>query len=263
MSGTLMSLCTVDALPALPQGWWRVWSLAPATLVPLLLLAAWALAPTWRSGLPAGAARRWRLVGLLLLALALVSPLCRLAATLAGAHMAQLMVLVAGCALLAAGWRAPRHAGGARLAAAATLHGLLLWLWHLPVVYAAALLSGPVHVGLTAALALASFAFGRQAFHAGPAQRGAVLVALLLSLAHTGLLGALLTFAGTPLYALQAPGARAWGLSPLVDQQLAGLIMWVPGGMAYMAAALGVFLRRTPRAPTMGPRIPTWQRPLR
>lgn len=239
----LMTLCTLGALPALPQDWWRAWSLAPAVLLPLLALAAWALVPASRSGLPAGLSGRWRMAGLCLLAVALVSPLCRLGATLAGAHMAQLMVLVAGCAALAAGWRAPRRIGGAVLSAAAAAHGLLLWAWHLPVVYEAALVSAVVHVGMTAALALASFAFWQQVFHAGPAHRGAVLVALLLTMAHTGLLGALLTFAGTPLYAVQAAGARAWGLEPLVDQQMAGLLMWVPGGLGYMGVALGLALR--------------------
>ena len=251
----LMTLCTVDALPALPQDWWRAWSLAPAVLLPLLALAAWALAPGARSGLPEGTSRRWRLTGLGLLALALVSPLCRLGATLAGAHMAQLMVLVAGCALLAVGWRAPAHAaqtGSMALSAAAMAHGLLLWLWHLPAVYETTLVSGTVHVGMTAALAAASFAFWRQVFHAPVARRGAVLVALLLTMAHTGLLGALLTFAETPLYALQAPGARAWGLAPLADQQMAGLLMWVPGGLGYMAVALGLGLRWAARASRQG-----------
>ncbi len=246
MLTSLMTLCTVGALPALPLDWWRAWSLAPVTVLPLIALAAWALAPGAHSGLSSGAAQRWRAAGLFLLAVALVSPLCRLAATLAGAHMAQLMVLMAGCAALAAGWRAPRRTGGAVLSGAAAAHGLLLWVWHLPVVYEAALVSGLVHVGMTAALALASFAFWQQVFHAGPALRGPVLLALLLTMAHTGLLGALLTFASTPLYALQAAGARAWGMEPLVDQQVAGLLMWVPGGLIYMGVALGLALRWMP-----------------
>lgn len=248
MLATLMTLCTLDAMPALPQDWWRAWSLAPAVLLPLLALAVYAAAPPARSGLPAGHARRWRLAGLGLLALALVSPLCRLGATLAGGHMAQLMVLVAGCGLLAAGWRAPVRAGGAALVAATAAHGLLLWLWHLPVVYVLTLTSGAAHLGMTAALALATFAFFHQVLHAGAAQRGAALLALLLTLMHTGLLGALLTFANTPLYLLQAPGARAWGLAPLADQQIAGLIMWVPGGLGYMGVALGLALRWAQRA---------------
>lgn len=255
MLDALMTLCTLGALPALPQDWWRAWSLAPPVLLPLAAVAVYAAAPTARNRLPAGRARYWRLAGLGLLALALVSPLCRLGATLASGHMAQLMALVAGCALLAAGWRAPVRCGGTALAATTVAHGGLLWLWHLPAAYALTLTSGVAHACMTAALALATFAFFQQVLHAGAAQRGAVLLALLLTLMHTGLLGALLTFAGTPLYPLQAPGARAWGLAPLADQQIAGLIMWVPGGLGYMGVALALGLRwaqRAPRQPRAG-----------
>jgi len=53
-----------------------------------------------------------------------------------------------------------------------------------------------------------------------------------------GLLGALITFAGTPLYAPHAVSTLAWGLTPLEDQQLAGLVMWAPAAALYLAAAL-------------------------
>jgi len=53
-----------------------------------------------------------------------------------------------------------------------------------------------------------------------------------------GLLGALITFAGAPLYAPHAVSTLAWGLTPLEDQQLAGLIMWAPAAVFYLAAAL-------------------------
>ncbi|MET3517641.1 putative membrane protein [Pseudacidovorax sp. 1753] len=248
----LLRLCTLDAMPALPQNWWAAWSLAPAVLVPLLALAVRAagpaaIAPAFLGhalpALPGGGARRWRLAGLALLVLALVSPLCRLGAALAAAHMVQIMTLVAGCALLALGWAPPRRHWRAALPLAAALHGGLLWLWHLPAVYAATLTHGAVHWVATAALAGASFAFFQQAVHAPQDRRGAVLLAVLATLAHTGLLGALLTFASLPLYPLQGPGARAWGLDPLTDQQIAGLVMWVPGGLGYMALALGLVLR--------------------
>jgi putative membrane protein len=53
----------------------------------------------------------------------------------------------------------------------------------------------------------------------------------------TASLGALLTFAGAPLYPVYAHATSAWGLSPLRDQRMAGLIMWAPTGLAYIAAA--------------------------
>jgi cytochrome c oxidase assembly factor CtaG len=57
---------------------------------------------------------------------------------------------------------------------------------------------------------------------------------------HNGLLGALLTFANAPLYRYHATGA--WGLSPLEDQQLAGLIMWVPAGIIHLLALSALFV---------------------
>jgi cytochrome c oxidase assembly factor CtaG len=55
---------------------------------------------------------------------------------------------------------------------------------------------------------------------------------------HTSLLGALLTFAPRVLYGVQTMHAGDWGLTPLQDQQLAGLVMWVPAGTIYAGAAL-------------------------
>ncbi|MBP7568208.1 MAG: cytochrome c oxidase assembly protein [Burkholderiaceae bacterium] len=248
MIDALLSLCTAAVGPALPQGWWLAWSLAPATVLPLAaLVAATALPPGAGLRLAAGTARRWRLGGCALLALALVSPLCRLSATLASAHMAQLMVLLAGVGALAWGWRPawPSHAvlrGRDTLVAAAVCHGALLWLWHVPGVYAAVLTHATVHVAAYAVLLASAAWFWMTVMHVHPDRRGAALIALLATLAHTGLLGALLTFATTPLYPLQAAGARAWGLDPIDDQQLAGLLMWVPGSLAYLGSALALAL---------------------
>jgi putative membrane protein len=62
-------------------------------------------------------------------------------------------------------------------------------------------------------------------------------------------LGALITFSAQPWYAAYVSTTRAWGLSPLDDQVLAGVLMWVPAGFAYLALALvlfGVWLRPLP-----------------
>ena len=58
---------------------------------------------------------------------------------------------------------------------------------------------------------------------------------------HSGVLGALLTFARVPWYPAYTDSAKAWGLSALEDQQLAGLIMWVPAGVVYVVAGLALF----------------------
>jgi putative membrane protein len=57
---------------------------------------------------------------------------------------------------------------------------------------------------------------------------------------HSTLLGALLTLSPTAWYATYVTTAGPDGLSALEDQQLAGLIMWVPAGLVYMAAALAL-----------------------
>jgi cytochrome c oxidase assembly factor CtaG len=51
--------------------------------------------------------------------------------------------------------------------------------------------------------------------------------------------GALITFADEVLYPWYVAAPRTWGLSPLDDQQLGGLLMWVPGNL-WMFAAIGV-----------------------
>jgi putative membrane protein len=66
---------------------------------------------------------------------------------------------------------------------------------------------------------------------------------LFTTAVHTGVLGALMTFSRTPWYPSYMTGASSWGLTPLADQQLAGLIMWIPASLAYLVAAL-VIMRR-------------------
>ena len=73
-------------------------------------------------------------------------------------------------------------------------------------------------------------------------QRAGTGVALIFVTAlHTGFLGILLTLARQPLYPGQARVAAAWGAEPLIDQQLAGLIMWVPACAVYIVAGLALF----------------------
>src|SRR5690606_23249383 len=66
----------------------------------------------------------------------------------------------------------------------------------------------------------------------------AAVAALLATMVQMGLLGALITFAGQPLFAPHLTTTAAWGLTPLADQQLAGLIMWAPAAGVYLLSAL-------------------------
>ena len=70
------------------------------------------------------------------------------------------------------------------------------------------------------------------------------LLYLFTTTVHTGVLGALLTFTRRPLYASMEQGLTPWlGLSALEDQQLGGLIMWVPGALVYVGAGLWLLSR--------------------
>lgn len=111
------------------------------------------------------------------------------------------------------------------------------WLWHAPGVYAAALSSSPVYWLMQLSLLATATMFWAAMRRAGPAP---ALAAILVSTVLMGLLGALITFATRPLYAPHFASTTGWGVSPLEDQQLAGIVMWAPGSLAYLGAALWI-----------------------
>lgn len=253
ISNPIWSLC-LAAMPLVrPDDLWRAWSLAPATLLPLLaFLIVYALG--WRRRSFDG--KHFELAmtgaGLGLLVLALVSPLCRLAAVLASAHMVQHVVLAAlapPLVMLGAPQRALRSAFRIQHADSAPrtrrwpllgtlLYGALIWFWHVPEFYEAALTNTTWHLAFLVSLLTASFWFWGLVVTAPKEEFGTTALLLAATMVHTGFLGALLSFASRPLYPLMSSGAVAWGLSPVQDQQLAGLIMWVPMGAVYLLAGL-------------------------
>jgi cytochrome c oxidase assembly factor CtaG len=201
-----------------------------------------------------------------LLALALVSPIHALGGALLSAHMVQheiLMVvatplLVLGRPLvpalwaIPAGWRralgraarrAPVRAAWLALTRpliAAVVHGSTIWLWHTPSLYQAGLRSAAIHTTQHIAFIVTALLFWWAVLHARRARSGEAVLALFVTVLHTGALGALLAFSGSLWYPAYAATTGPWGLSPLEDQQLAGLIMWIPGGLAYLVAALTI-----------------------
>jgi putative membrane protein len=70
------------------------------------------------------------------------------------------------------------------------------------------------------------------------------MVSLFSTMMHTGALGALFTFSEKVWYPVYGDSAwHAFGLTPLEDQQLGGLIMWIPGGLVYVIAGLALMAR--------------------
>lgn len=197
------------------------------------------------------------------LAAALLSPIDGLAERSFAVHMVQhemLMVVAAPLLVLsrpleawvwalplrmrrtlAAAFSAPRVAYAWRRLTAPTsawaLHALALWVWHVPALFMAALANESLHVLQHTCFFASALVFWWAAFGRGSRAADATSIGLLFTtMLHTSALGLLLTFAPTPWYTHQAPGL--FGLTALEDQQLGGLVMWVPGGFAYLAAVL-------------------------
>lgn len=259
--------------PLAPHDLWRAWSWEPGISIPLAL-SAWLYASgtrrLWRAAGAGRGVRRWQAAafwaGWLTLAIALVSPLHRLGEALFSAHMVQhelLMVvaaplLVLGRPIVPMLWALPiawrRRVGGwgrERVVSAAwrmltlplvafALHGAALWLWHAPRLYEETLFSEGMHALQHASFLLTALLFWWSLVHGreGRLGYGAAVLYLFGTMLHTGALGALLTFSTTLWYPAYGGAAAAWGLTPLEDQEVAGLVMWIPAGASYLIAAL-------------------------
>ena len=255
-----------------PAELWSSWSLHPP-VVALLVLAALA----YGNGLGKlrrrdgeGSVRRRHVAafyaGLTALAVALVSPLDRVAHTLFSGHMIQHLVFISIAAPLLVYGRpglplylavpdpmrrrlegvAANLPGAVRVRTillspvlVVGLHAVALWVWHLPSAYQAALGNDALHIAEHLSFLATAILLWMLIISRGPKRRlgyGPAVIAVLATSLQSGALGAILTFAGTELYPIHRPGAAAWGLRPLEDQQLAGAIMWIPQGMVYLAA---------------------------
>nr|WP_255429294.1 cytochrome c oxidase assembly protein [Ramlibacter albus] len=255
------------------------WNLAPWLMVLMAASAVFyaiGVRALWRNaGTGRGIAPRSALafaLGWLALFAALVSPLDWLGGRLFSAHMVQhelLMVvaaplLVIGRPLAAWSWAMPpgmrRSVGGAFNArpwsavwrvitdpvAAWALHAIALWAWHIPSAFDAALRSEGWHIAQHASFLVTALLFWWAVLGHDPRSRmgtGAAFASLFTTMLHTSALGALLSLASSPWYSEYLPLTAALGFDPLEDQQLGGVVMWVPGALAYLFAALAVVAR--------------------
>ena len=118
-------------------------------------------------------------------------------------------------------------------------HGLAIWLWHVPALYELAVRVEGVHALEHAMFAGTAGLFWSGVVHGryGRIGYGAAVFYVFTTLVHTGLLGAVFTLAPSPLYPLYAARTP----DPLGDQQIAGLVMWVPAGFVLTATGLALF----------------------
>jgi putative membrane protein len=264
--------------PPTPDTIWSSWSVEPLVILGLLL-GSWlygaGFVRLWRRS-PRGHPQLGRrglsfAGGILALVVALGSPLDGLSEALFAAHMVQhlLLLLVAAPLLVLseplapllwslprekrialAGWARRRHVLASfwhfvnRPLVAWLLSTTILWIWHLPALYDAATENAAIHAlehGCFLASALA-FWWVLPRRNRRALSGGAGVLYLFAAGMQSGVLGALMTFAGSAWYSAHTTTTVAWGFTPLEDQQLAGLIMWIPASVIYLVAAAVLFV---------------------
>jgi putative membrane protein len=256
--------------------WIHWWTFDPLVLLGLTAATAIYIVGVRRLYRVAGAGRRqlaWRSVaygaGIGVCALALLSPLDHASDVLFSAHMAQhelLMVVAAPLIALArpmapALWALPRRwrvrAGRALQrpgpvrawhvltspVVALVLHGFTRWIWHLPYLFDAALADERIHAVQHLSFFLTAVLFWWALIHGryGRVGYGIGVAFVFVTVIHSGLLAAILAFADHPLYAPHAAASAQWGVDALVDQERAGLLMWIPAGIIMMSIGLAIF----------------------
>lgn len=253
--------------------WWTLDPLALSTITFSTAVYTRGLFVLWRS---AGIGRGIRRLeasafyaGQFSLLIALVSPIDRLSDLLFSAHMTQheiLLVvapplLVFGRPIVALGWAcgAKRRASVMRaldsvaptrvwrwLSAPLSilvLHGLVLWVWHIPALFEAALRNEAIHTVQHASFLLTAVVFwwGIARGRYGRGGYGLASAFVFATAMHTSILGALLTVASRLWYPLYAVRGAPFAVDVADDQVLAGLIMWIPAGVLLGLLALGLF----------------------
>ena len=259
------------------------WSVGPAVVVPVVLAATlylrgWA---TLARRMPErfGARRPVAMMaGLAVVMLALASPLDALGHRLLLVHMIQhlLLMVVAPPLLWMGAPVAPMLLGLPRRLRRSVAIGLALptmrgltraladprvswaafliafWAWHVPTLFDLTLRSETWHHIEHACFFAAALLFWRPVISPWPARsswpRWAMVPYLVLAEVQNGMLAAILTFSDRVIYPAYASAPRMWDLSALEDQAIAGVIMWVPGSLAFLLPVLWLVV--TAMAPT-------------
>jgi cytochrome c oxidase assembly factor CtaG len=256
-----------------PHNWHdlvRAWSFEPLVVTGLMLTAGLFLIGFLRKGSTRIGEGIWFACGWLALVVALVSPVHAWGRVLFSAHMTQHEVLmlvaapllVLGRPLVVFLWAFPvqwsRRIGNVGKIGCVSgtwrfltiplvawlVHAIALWVWHVPVLFDAVLQNEWVHTLQHISFLASALLFWWALIHGpqGAMGYGAAVLYLFTTSIHSGALGALLTVAGTVWYPSYIGLTSSWGLTPLEDQQLGGLIMWIPAGVVYLIAGLALFV---------------------
>ncbi|RKE77571.1 cytochrome c oxidase assembly protein [Rhizobium sp. AG855] len=222
-----------------PETFWSQWNFDPA-LLSGLVAGVFVLLTMGQTPRQRAAAISAFLVALV----AFVSPLCALASALFSARVLHHILLVAVIApLVIVAIPSQRRASIVVPAQLSFLvHTAMIWLWHAPGHYLFAL-GSPVAYWLMELTLFGSATWLWRDILAPRRTVGAALALLLGTTLQMGMLGALLTFAREPLFAAHLETTQPYGLLPLADQQLSGILMWVPAALPYLMVALIVLSR--------------------
>ncbi len=247
------------------------WAFDPGVVIPLLLSAWFYYFGLSRSRHSLPRANIWAFTaGWITLVLALMSPLHPLGESLFSAHMVQHeMLMLVAAPLLVLGhplvpflWALPfewRRAAGRLTKAQPVQAGwsfltnplvawiigvIVLWGWHMPVLFQLTLRSELAHAAQHICFLGSALLFWWAVFRGGSERMsyGMSVLYIFTTAIHSGILGALLALSPRIWYPAYAGSTATWGLTPLEDQQLGGLVMWVPASIVYIAAALWLFV---------------------
>jgi cytochrome c oxidase assembly factor CtaG len=250
-----------------PHDLLRAWEFDPGVVLPLAVSAVLYLVGSRRHFGLTRLQKACFWMGWSSLAAALISPVHPLGEVLFSAHMVQheiLMLIAAPLLVLSRplvtllwgmpiGWRRATgkwaKQGYVRKSwtwltdpfTAWWLHAAAIWGWHAPYLFELTLTSKLAHTAQHLSFFLSALLFWWALFYArGRKSYGTGVLYVFTTGVHTSVLGALLTFAPHVWYPAYRTTTQAWGFSPVEDQQLGGLIMWVPASLIYVAAGLAL-----------------------
>ncbi|WP_263418637.1 cytochrome c oxidase assembly protein [Terriglobus albidus] len=265
---------SAEALPA-PDDLWALhhWTFELSIILPLLLMGSWYLRGALRRR--NHSILRWRHLafasGWLSLVFALVSPLHQLGDALFSAHMLQheILILIAAPLIAASHCsvtflyalpRMHRKRVGALISgiernplvclltaplSAWLIHAAALWGWHIPALYQATVRSDVIHAVQHLTFFLTGLIFWSALYGAGRSSMSYGMATLYTfgTAVHCSALGALLTFSTVLWYPIYTERTQIWHLTALEDQQLGGLLMWVPSGLVFIAIGVLLFAK--------------------
>lgn len=232
MIGTWTPYCGAGPGPA---ELWTRWNLDPWLLSGLTMLG---LALILTTG---GRQRPLIVAAWMVLAVGFVSPLCALSSALFAARTVHHVLLAAIAAPLLA-WALPPATWSRRasILLAPPVFAIMFWAWHAPAAYGWALSNDLAYWLMQVTVLGSAVALWRGVRAAAPPTAVAMLLGTMVQM---GLLGALLVFMPRAIYPPHALTTAVWDLTPLADQQIAGLIMWAPASAIYLGAALVILGR--------------------